>query len=82
MTFTHTGAEYLIYMNGETGNPYYVGEYPLKRLEAGETNLEKAWVIVMVIVVARTSLALLTWMGAIQASSLLVVSIPAINGGF
>lgn len=43
MTFTHTGAEYLIYMNGETGNPYYVGEYPLKRLEAGETNLEKAW---------------------------------------
>ena len=43
MTFTHTGAEYLIYMNGETGKPYYVGEYPLKRLEAGETNLEKAW---------------------------------------
>lgn len=43
MTFTHTGAEYLIYMNGETGKPYSVSEYPLKRLEDGETNLEKAW---------------------------------------
>ena len=43
MTFTHTGAEYLIYMNGQTGKPYSVREYPLKRLEAGETNLDKAW---------------------------------------
>ncbi len=42
-TFTHTGAEYLLYLNGETGKPYYVGEYPLKRLEAGETDLNAAW---------------------------------------
>ncbi len=41
--FTHTGAEYLLYLNGQTGKPYYVGDYPLKRLEAGETDLAKAW---------------------------------------
>ena len=41
--FVHEGAEYLVYMNGETGVPYQTMEYPLKRLEAGETNLEKAW---------------------------------------
>ena len=41
--FMHDGAEYLVYMNGETGKPYQVLEYPLKRLEAGETDLEKAW---------------------------------------
>lgn len=43
MTFTHTGAEYLLYLNGETGKPYSFSEYPLKRLESGETNLKKAW---------------------------------------
>lgn len=41
--FVHEGDEFLVYMNGETGVPYYTGEYPLKRLEEGETNLEKAW---------------------------------------
>ncbi len=41
--FMHDGAEYLVYMNGETGVPYQIMEYPLKRLEAGENNLEKAW---------------------------------------
>ena len=41
--FVHEGNEYLIYMNGETGKPYQVMEYPLKRLENGETSLEAAW---------------------------------------
>lgn len=41
--FTHTGAEYLLYLNGETGKPYQVMEYPLKRLEAGESSLDAAW---------------------------------------
>jgi hypothetical protein len=33
--FMHDGAEYLVYMNGETGIPYQVMEFPLKRLEDG-----------------------------------------------
>lgn len=41
--FMHEGAEYLVYMNGETGVPYVTMEYPLKRLEAGETDLNAAW---------------------------------------
>ncbi len=41
--FTRVGAEYLLYLNGETGKPYSVSEYPLKRFEDGETDLEKAW---------------------------------------
>ena len=41
--FTHYGNEFLVYCNGETGVPYQVMEYPLKRLEDGETSLEKAW---------------------------------------
>ena len=41
--FIFQGNEYLVYMNGETGEPYEVMEYPLKRLEPGETDLEKAW---------------------------------------
>ena len=41
--FVHEGNEYLIYMNGETGKPYQVMEYPLKRLENGETDLNTAW---------------------------------------
>lgn len=41
--FMHDGAEYLVYMNGETGKPYQCVEYPLKRLESGETDLNAAW---------------------------------------
>ena len=41
--FVHEGSEFLVYMNGETGKPYQVMDYPLKRLESGESNLEKAW---------------------------------------
>ncbi len=41
--FMHEGAEYLVYMNGETGVPYQVIDYPLKRLEDGETDLAAAW---------------------------------------
>lgn len=41
--FMCQGAEYLVYMDGVTGKPYQCIEYPLKRLEDGETNLEKAW---------------------------------------
>ena len=41
--FMHEGAEYLVYMNGATGVPYVTMEYPLKRLEDGETNLASAW---------------------------------------
>ena len=41
--FVHEGQEFLVYMNGETGQPYQVLEYPLKRLEDGETNLNAAW---------------------------------------
>ena len=41
--WTHTGAEYLVYMNGQTGEAYQVTEYPLKRLESNETNLKTAW---------------------------------------
>ena len=35
MTYTNTGAEYLIYMNGDTGEPYHVIDYPLARESAG-----------------------------------------------
>ena len=41
--FVHEGAEFLVYMNGATGKPYQVMDYPLKRLEAGETDLNAAW---------------------------------------
>ena len=41
--FMHDGAEYLVYVNGATGVPYVTMEYPLKRLESGETDLNKAW---------------------------------------
>ena len=41
--FVHEGAEYLLYLNGETGEVYDQMEYPLKRLESGETSLEAAW---------------------------------------
>lgn len=41
--FMHDGAEYLVYVNGATGVPYVIMDYPLKRLENGETDLNKAW---------------------------------------
>ena len=41
--WTHTGAEYLIYLNGQTGCPYWVKDYPLPRLESGERSEESAW---------------------------------------
>ena len=43
MAYTNTGAEYLIYMNGQTGELYQMMDYPLKRLEIGETDLAAAW---------------------------------------
>lgn len=41
--FIHEGAEYLVYLNGETGEVYDQQTYPLKRLENGETDLAAAW---------------------------------------
>ncbi len=41
--YTCTGNEYLIYFNGLTGATYTVMEYPLKRLENGETSCAAAW---------------------------------------
>lgn len=41
--FIHEGSEYLLYLNGETGEIYDQMDYPLKRLEDGETDLSKAW---------------------------------------
>ncbi|MBR0433295.1 MAG: rhamnogalacturonan lyase [Bacteroidaceae bacterium] len=41
--WTHTGAEYLIYLNGQTGRPYWVKDYPLPRLESGESSEKSAW---------------------------------------
>lgn len=43
MAYTHSGAEYLLYLNGKTGDIYQQMEYPLKRLESNETDLDKAW---------------------------------------
>ncbi len=34
MTYTNTGDEFLIYLNGQTGNPYQVTAYPLARESA------------------------------------------------
>ena len=41
--FVHQGDEYLLYLNGETGEVIDQIEYPLKRLEPGETDLAAAW---------------------------------------
>lgn len=41
--FTYYGNEFLFYCEGATGKPYQCIEYPLKRLEAGETDLKAAW---------------------------------------
>ncbi len=43
--FMSPDVEYLVYMNGETGEPYQVIPYPLLRLEPGETDMVKAWSI-------------------------------------
>ena len=40
--FVTTDGEYLLYMDGETGKPYQCIPYPLRRLEQGETDLNKA----------------------------------------
>ena len=36
--WSHFGREYLIYMNGETGEPYQIMDFPLPRLEESEWN--------------------------------------------
>ncbi len=41
--FIFQGDEYLVYLDGLTGKPYQVMEYPLRRLEPGETDLNAAW---------------------------------------
>ena len=41
--FTYYGKEFLYYCEGATGKPYQCIDYPLKRLEAGETDLKAAW---------------------------------------
>ena len=41
--FVTTDGEYLLYFNGETGAKYQQLSYPLKRLESGEYDLNKAW---------------------------------------
>ena len=41
--WTHTGSEYLLYLDGLTGKPYWIKDYPLPRFESGETNEKKAW---------------------------------------
>ncbi|MBR6275861.1 MAG: autotransporter-associated beta strand repeat-containing protein [Prevotella sp.] len=41
--FVTTDGEYLVYMDGKTGKPYQCLPYPLKRLESGETDFNKAW---------------------------------------
>ena len=41
--FTHYGKEFLWYCEGATGKPYQCIDFPLKRLEAGETDLKTAW---------------------------------------
>ena len=41
--WTHNGAEYLIYMNGQTGALYQKTTFPLKRLESNETSENAAW---------------------------------------
>lgn len=41
--FLSKGDEYLVYLNGQTGKPYVVQEFPLKRFESGESDLNAAW---------------------------------------
>lgn len=41
--FTYYGDEYLLYLEGATGNVYQCKDFPLKRYEDGEKSLEAAW---------------------------------------
>lgn len=41
--FVTTDGEYLLYLDGLTGRPYQCIPYPLRRLEQGETDLNRAW---------------------------------------
>lgn len=41
--FTYYGKEFLAYVNGATGEPYQCIDFPLKRLESGESSIEAAW---------------------------------------
>lgn len=43
--FTHYGNEFLAYVDGETGKPWtdQLMEFPCRRYEPGETDLNKAW---------------------------------------
>ncbi len=41
--FTYYGKEFLWYCEGATGKPYQCIDYPLKRLESGESDLKTAW---------------------------------------
>ena len=41
--FVITTGEYLLYMNGQTGEPYQCLPYPLKLLENGESDVNAAW---------------------------------------
>ncbi|MDO5447101.1 MAG: rhamnogalacturonate lyase, partial [Prevotellaceae bacterium] len=41
--FTYYGKEYLVYVNGQTGEPYQCIDFPLKRFESGESDLNAAW---------------------------------------
>ena len=41
--FMHDGKEFLVYCDGETGQILDIIDYPLARLEPGETSLEAAW---------------------------------------
>ncbi len=41
--FMCVGKEFLVYCDGETGAVLDIIDYPLARLEPGETSLEKAW---------------------------------------
>ena len=41
--FVITTGEYLVYMDGKTGKPYQCLPYPLKLLEDGESDVNKAW---------------------------------------
>ena len=41
--FIHEGSEFLVYLDGVTGEVLDAIDYPNKRLEDGETDLNKAW---------------------------------------
>ena len=41
--FTCYGKEFLVYCNGTSGVPYQVIDFPCKRFENGESDLNKAW---------------------------------------